>query len=108
MTGPIYAKGHNGQITVDGDWLTIERKGLGRIGHAKGDRRIPLVSITAFAAVRTYVEDYIARHVRGATTPTAAAPAGLAQQLQELATLRDQGLLTDDEFAAQKIKLLNG
>src|SRR5262245_21619744 len=43
----VYAKGVNGQITVEGDWLTIERKGLGRIGHSKGDRRIPLASITA-------------------------------------------------------------
>jgi hypothetical protein len=42
-----YAKGVNGQITVEGDWLTIERKGLGRIGHSKGERRIPLASITA-------------------------------------------------------------
>jgi Domain of unknown function (DUF4429)/Short C-terminal domain len=43
----VHAKGVNGQITVEGDWLTIERKGLGRIGHSKGDRRIPLASITA-------------------------------------------------------------
>jgi Protein of unknown function (DUF2510)/Short C-terminal domain len=43
----IYAKGVNGQITISGDWVTIERKGLGRIGHSKGDRRIPLGSITA-------------------------------------------------------------
>lgn len=43
----LYAKGRNGQITVSADWLTIERKGLGRMGHSKGDRRIPLASITA-------------------------------------------------------------
>ena len=44
----LYAKGVNGQITVSGDWLTIERKGFfGRVGHSKGDRRIPLGSITA-------------------------------------------------------------
>jgi hypothetical protein len=41
------AKGVNGQITVEGVWLTIERKGFGRIGHSKGDRRIPLASTTA-------------------------------------------------------------
>jgi Domain of unknown function (DUF4429)/Short C-terminal domain/Protein of unknown function (DUF2510) len=46
-SGAIQVKGHNGQITIEGDWLTIERKGLGRIGHSKGDRRIPLASITA-------------------------------------------------------------
>jgi hypothetical protein len=47
MSDDLYAKGHNGQVTVSGDWLTIERKGLGRIAHSKGDRRIPLGSITA-------------------------------------------------------------
>ena len=36
----LYAKGTNGLITIDGDWLTIDRKGA-------GDRRIPLASITA-------------------------------------------------------------
>jgi hypothetical protein len=43
----LHAKGVNGQITISGDWLTIERKGFGRLGHSKGDRRIPLASITA-------------------------------------------------------------
>ena len=43
----LYAKGSNGLITIDGDWLTIDRKGFGRAGHSQGDRRIPLASITA-------------------------------------------------------------
>ena len=43
----MYAQGHNGQITIEGDWLVITRKGFGRIGHSAGDRRIPLASITA-------------------------------------------------------------
>lgn len=47
VAGRLFAKGHNGQITIEGDWLTIGRKGLGRIGHSKGDRRIPLAQITA-------------------------------------------------------------
>ena len=36
----LYAKGTNGVVAIDGDWLTIDRKGV-------GDRRIPLASITA-------------------------------------------------------------
>src|SRR4051794_32383646 len=44
--GSMEAKGHNGQVRVDGDWLVIERKGLGRIGHSKGDKRIALGQIT--------------------------------------------------------------
>ena len=38
--------------------------------------------------------------------PAAAAPDPIAQ-LKELAELKDQGVLTEDEFAAQKAKLLN-
>ncbi|HKG38112.1 MAG TPA: SHOCT domain-containing protein [Conexibacter sp.] len=42
-----------------------------------------------------------------------AAPAGggqndMIEQLKQLGSLRDQGILTEDEFAAQKAKLLGG
>lgn len=42
--------------------------------------------------------------------PVAAAPAPTPdpiEQLKELAALHNQGVLTDEEFAAQKTKLLN-
>ena len=40
--------------------------------------------------------------------PPAAAPAAdPIEQLKELAALKQQGILTDDEFAAQKAKILN-
>ena len=32
----------------------------------------------------------------------------LGQQIRELGELRDQGLLTEEEFAAQKVRLLGG
>jgi hypothetical protein len=39
--------------------------------------------------------------------PPAAAPAAdPIEQLQKLAALKDQGILTDEEFAAQKAKIL--
>jgi len=43
-----------------------------------------------------------------APAPAAAAPAGpsMIDQLKELGALRDQGILTEEEFAAQKAKLL--
>jgi len=44
---PLVAKGNNGVVTVDGDWLTIERKTPGRAGRSLGFRRIALASITA-------------------------------------------------------------
>lgn len=43
----LVAKGNNGVVTVDGDWLTIERRTPGRAGHSLGFRRIALASITA-------------------------------------------------------------
>ena len=42
-----------------------------------------------------------------APAPAAAAPApDPIQQLKELAALKEQGILTDEEFAAQKAKIL--
>ena len=39
-----------------------------------------------------------------------AAPAGKdrVEQLKELASLKDQGVLTDEEFAREKARILNG
>jgi Short C-terminal domain len=39
--------------------------------------------------------------------PAAAPAADPIQQLKDLAALKDQGILTDQEFAAQKAKILN-
>jgi Domain of unknown function (DUF4429)/Short C-terminal domain len=50
MTNPgsIAAKGHNGTVTFDGDFVTTERTGfLARASVGKGTKRIPLASITA-------------------------------------------------------------
>jgi hypothetical protein len=46
-----------------------------------------------------------------APAPAAAAPAAgasMIDQLKELGELKSQGILTEDEFAAQKAKLLAG
>lgn len=40
--------------------------------------------------------------------PVAAESGGLADELQRLADLKAQGILSDDEFAAAKAKLLQG
>jgi Short C-terminal domain len=49
---------------------------------------------------------------QAAPAPVAAAPAAAASstidQLKELAELKSQGILTEDEFAAQKAKVLAG
>ncbi|MFD7734044.1 SHOCT domain-containing protein [Kitasatospora phosalacinea] len=46
-----------------------------------------------------------------APAPPAPAPPAMDQkleQLQQLAALKEQGILTDDEFAAQKARILSG
>jgi hypothetical protein len=44
----ISAKGHNGQVTFDGDFITITRKGfLGRTTIGKSEKRIPAGAITS-------------------------------------------------------------
>ncbi len=40
--------------------------------------------------------------------PAPAAPPSMADQISQLATLHQQGALTDDEFAAAKARLLGG
>jgi hypothetical protein len=44
----ITAKGYNGQVTFDGNFITINRKGaLARMSVGKGEKRIPIASVTA-------------------------------------------------------------
>ena len=42
----MQAKGHNGQVTLEGEWLTIDRRGFGRLGHSKGGKRLRVAAIT--------------------------------------------------------------
>jgi hypothetical protein len=55
-------------------------------------------------------EQQYAQQQQYAEPPPAPAPAAPAadpiEQLKELASLKDQGILTEEEFAAQKAKLL--
>jgi Domain of unknown function (DUF4429)/Short C-terminal domain len=140
----LYAKGTNGVVAIDGDWLTIDRKGA-------GDRRIPLASITAvevrqarvftngfirftvpgspefrggvqsamrdenavtfrrgqskgFNMIRAAVEQSIAAH---AGAPTGSTEPDIPEQIKKLDELRDQKLITDEEFDAKKAELLD-
>jgi len=53
-----------------------------------------------------------AQQAQAAPAPAAPASGGMSpdamNQLKELAQLHDQGILTDEEFAAQKAKILGG
>ena len=149
----LYAKGKNGLITVDGDWLTIDRKGFGHAGHSQEDRRIPLASITAvqlqsarmftngfirftvtgstelrggglqnamrdenavifsrrqakgFNMIRAAVEQHITAHHAGARS--GASEPDIPEQIKRLDELRDQNLITEEEFEAKKAELLD-
>lgn len=57
---------------------------------------------------QAYAEQQYAAAPVAPPPPAAAAPADTVQQLKDLAELRSQGILTDEEFAAQKAKILAG
>lgn len=57
----------------------------------------------------TYAESAITQpqYVQAPATPPAASPQDdMFEQLTKLGQLRDQGILTDEEFAAQKARIL--
>ena len=56
-----------------------------------------------FEAVREHVENYIAAR---SGAPSAPAEGDPAEQIRKLAQLRDEGLVTEDEFQAKKTQLL--
>ncbi len=62
-----------------------------------------------FEAIRDFVEAKIAaRFARGTEPPTASPQqSSVSEQIRELAALREDGLLSEEEFASQKAKLLN-
>jgi hypothetical protein len=57
------------------------------------------------AAMEQAAQQAAAQQAPAAAT---AAPADPVAQLQELAKLKEQGVLTEEEFAAQKAKILGG
>jgi hypothetical protein len=56
----------------------------------------------------TYAEPEPAYEAPAQPPPSAAPAADPIQQLKDLAALRDQGVLTDEEFQAQKARILGG
>lgn len=156
-TGQVL-KGYNGSVSFDGQFVTITRKGgLARMSIGKGEKRIPLPSITAvqwkppgpmvngyiqftvpggnekrarfgrqtadaardensvivtrkrrkeFLALREAVELALAKHHSSAEVPVRSTTTSTADELRKLGELLEAGLLTREEFDAQKAKLL--
>ena len=68
-----YAKGMGGQVDFDGTFVTIHRKGfLARSSHGKGDKRIPVSSITAvqWKPAGPFVNGFISFTMGGANEVT--------------------------------------
>jgi hypothetical protein len=51
-------------------------------------------------------QQYAEAPPQAAPAPAAAPEKDMAEQLRDLADLKNQGILTDEEFAAQKAKIL--
>lgn len=102
--GSSTAGAGTGQVVID----NVENP------HQLRDLMMPLISEARLLKVQERNSQYIHYATPPAAAPPAATPAAapaeqpdLAEQLRKLAALRDEGILTDEEFAAQKAKLLS-
>jgi hypothetical protein len=80
--------------------LAIQTTGGGGFGIAGLNKR-------EAEEAKVLIEERIAR-ARMPQQQAAPAQASLAEQMSQLAALRDSGALTEEEFAASKARLLNG
>lgn len=86
----------------------------GRVAEAQHDRRVAQQDALTQAAQQAAAQQAVAQQAVAPQAPAPVAPAGahsvdeLHAQLLKLGELRTAGLLTDDEFAVQKSRLLGG
>lgn len=117
LEDPAYATGASGMLSMTGELEQATTSGqvvLDNIEHpfAVVELLTPLVSEARSKKVVERQSTFVHSMTPGAFpgAPQQAAPSepktDLADQLRKLAELRDAGVLTDDEFAAQKAKLL--
>jgi hypothetical protein len=81
----------------------------GRVQRRQAEKYADRDAGIAAQRTQSYQEQMAAQAPPQAAPPPAAAPApanDMVAQLRSLAELRDQGILTEEEFAAQKAKLL--
>lgn len=74
--------------------------------------RVKITEVTGFSVTKsgkmpTRTFNVLSQHVVAPTTQPVS-PASVADEIKKLGELRSQGLLTDEEFAAQKARLLDG
>ena len=69
-------------------------------------RRRGMVAGAAIASSRAKKNAAMAAAQQSQAQPASSAPADDVEKLKQLAALRDQGILTDDEFTAKKKQIL--
>jgi len=71
------------------------------------DLMMPLISEARSKKMVERQSQYLHNMTPGAAAAPGAPPVDVADQLRKLAALRDEGILSDEEFAEQKARLLN-
>jgi hypothetical protein len=120
LEDPTLSTGQGGAFSFSGEATNVGGHTSGEVllDNIEGPYRVrdllmPLVSEARQKKLMERQTQYIhqvgpmaAPAAAPAAPAPAAPPADLADQLRKLADLRDQGVLTEEEFAAQKAKLL--
>jgi len=78
----------------------------GRVQRRQADKYADRDAATAAERNAAYEQQVAAQAPAPAPAPAAGGEGDMIAELKQLAELHDQGILTDDEFAAQKAKLL--
>lgn len=90
------------QLSVVGE-VSRSKGGIGRLQNAANDENAIIFTKKHTPEIEAFRDAVLA--AQSVPTPTPAQP-DVADQLAKLATLRDSGVLTEDEFAAAKTELL--
>ena len=78
----------------------------GRVQRRQADKYADRDAATAAERNAAYEQQVAAQAPAPAPAPAAGGEGDMIAELKQLAELHDQGILTDEEFAAQKAKLL--
>lgn len=91
------------QFTISGGSESTAKKGSRTVAAANDENSVVFTKAQAPAFVE--IRDAINAAIAAPSAPAQAAP-DLPAHLQQLAVLRDQGILTEDEFQAKKADIL--
>jgi hypothetical protein len=79
----------------------------GRVQRRQAERYAERDAQLAYQQDQAYQQAYYQQAPPAPAAPSSPAP-DVVQQLKDLAALKEQGILTEEEFAAQKARILAG